>query len=292
MARALSGKMVNRGQVTQFGYATPLAQTVRYEKSQHRPHPRHHTGTMSNETEILPALNEDSFDIVMRGYNRQQVDEYLTRTKQQIQGLEQRLAQAMNEAQETRREGEKARQELAATKKQLEGAEPSYDELGERLSQILKLADQEAASKKTNADSEAERVRKAAEEDAKRIVADAQGQVQRVESAARERVDKLLHHHTDLVRRLTNVRDSVVELLKDEDAAPLVEDGEVVSRAEPRRDGPPQQQRPQPGQQGQPGPQGDAQQQTPTAQAAAAQGAQGAQGAQQQGGRGGSGQQG
>lgn len=234
---------------------------------------------MSNETEILPAMNEDSFAIVMRGYNRKDVDEHLARTKQQIQGLEQRLAQALNEAQEARREAEKVRQELAATKKQLEGQEPSYDELGERLSQILRLADQEAASKKTSADAEAERVRKAAEEDAKRIVAEAQGQVQKVETAARERVDKLLYHHTDLVRRLTNVRDNVVELLKDEDAAPLFDVGQAEGNGESTEaTGDDREQRPQPsqpsqqGQQGQQGARGEAQQ--PTGQASSAQAAQ------------------
>lgn len=204
---------------------------------------------MSNETEILPALNEDSFDIVMRGYNRQQVDEYLTRTKQQIQGLEQRLAQAMNEAQEAKRQGEQTRRELAETKRLLEGKEPSYDDLGERLSQILKLADQEAATKRTNAEADAERVRNQAAEDAKRIVVDAENQVKQVETAARDRVDKLLHHHADLVRRLTNVRDNVVELLSDEEASPLPESVEDAGKTvDARRD--PAAQRPgQPGQQ-------------------------------------------
>lgn len=192
---------------------------------------------MSNETEILPALHEDSFDIVMRGYNRQQVDEYLTRTKQQIQGLEQRLAQAMNETQEARRQSEQARRELAEIRRQFEGQEPSYDELGERLSQILKLADQEAESKRHSADTEAERLRNQAAEDAKRIVADAESQVRKVESSARERVDKLLHHHGDLARRLTNVRDTVVELLRDEEGSPLPSSAEEAGAAAAARDG-------------------------------------------------------
>lgn len=221
---------------------------------------------MSNETEILPALHEDSFDIVMRGYNRQQVDEYLTRTKQQIQGLEQRLAQAMNESQEARRQAEQLRRELADTKRQLDGQEPSYDELGDRLSQILKLADQEAASKRTSADAEAERVRNQAVEDAKRIVADAEGQVRQVETAATDRVDKLLHHHTDLVRRLTNVRDAVVELLRDEDASPLPESVDKAGQPPAARNAGPQ-----------PGPQRQAPQPTP------ARGAPGAPGAKPHG---------
>ena len=35
---------------------------------------------MSNEAEILPNLLQDeSFEIVMRGYNRRQVDDYIAR---------------------------------------------------------------------------------------------------------------------------------------------------------------------------------------------------------------------
>ena len=38
---------------------------------------------MSNEAEILPNLLQDeSFEIVMRGYNRRQVDDYIARAQQ------------------------------------------------------------------------------------------------------------------------------------------------------------------------------------------------------------------
>ena len=60
---------------------------------------------MSNEAEILPnLLREETFEIVMRGYNRRQVDEYIARTRNQIRELEARLSRALDEVERTRRE--------------------------------------------------------------------------------------------------------------------------------------------------------------------------------------------
>src|SRR6266496_3194876 len=62
-------------------------------------------GPMSNETEILPnLLRDESFEIVMRGYNRKQVDDALARTQNQIRDLEARLARALDDVERTRRE--------------------------------------------------------------------------------------------------------------------------------------------------------------------------------------------
>ncbi|MFD0853307.1 hypothetical protein ACFQ07_13785, partial [Actinomadura adrarensis] len=91
---------------------------------------------MSNEAEILPnLLREETFEIVMRGYNRRQVDEYIARSQNQIRELENRLARALKDV-------ERTRQEMAEVR---EARKPTGDDLSDRLRQIINLAEDEAS---------------------------------------------------------------------------------------------------------------------------------------------------
>ncbi|MBN3585509.1 DivIVA domain-containing protein, partial [Algoriphagus aestuarii] len=67
---------------------------------------------------------ETEFDIVLRGYDRTQVNEY--------------LAQLRQEGRQAREEAEKLRKELAEAKRQLQEQErPTYSGLGARIEQLL-----------------------------------------------------------------------------------------------------------------------------------------------------------
>src|SRR5262245_50223792 len=72
---------------------------------------RSSANAMSHESHIVPnLLRDDSFEIVMRGYSRRQVDEYIARCRSQIRDLEDRLTRALNDVERTEREIAQARE--------------------------------------------------------------------------------------------------------------------------------------------------------------------------------------
>ncbi|MFI6483858.1 hypothetical protein ACIBH1_38445 [Nonomuraea sp. NPDC050663] len=130
---------------------------------------------MTNQHDILPELmQEDVFEVAIRGYNRRQVHDHMLRTRNQIRDLEERLARAIDQA-------EQSRIELAEARRRMVEAPQSYDDLSPRLAQILKLGEEEAASKRSDA-----------EADAVRRVEGAQAEADRLVTSARETSDKIL----------------------------------------------------------------------------------------------------
>ncbi|MDP9864425.1 MULTISPECIES: hypothetical protein [Streptosporangium] len=139
---------------------------------------------MTNQHESFPDLmHEDSFEVVMRGYNRRQVHDYMNRNRNQIRDLEERLARAIEQA-------ERGRIELAEVRRRLSDAPQDYDELGQRLSQILKLGEEEAASKRQVADAEASKLREDAAEEAQRMVSAALERAEGIMNAAQQEAER------------------------------------------------------------------------------------------------------
>jgi cell division septum initiation protein DivIVA len=151
---------------------------------------------MNENTDLLPNLSsqEDAFEVQMRGYSRRQVDDFVARCRGQIHELEERLGRALDE-------GEQLRQEVTSLRQQALGNRPAHEEVSERISQILKLADDEAKAQKNRADgdikkqltdasSEADRVKKEAREQAEHMLTAAQEQAERAISSARSEADK------------------------------------------------------------------------------------------------------
>jgi cell division septum initiation protein DivIVA len=173
--------------------------------------------TAGDDTAIIPQLAEDHFDVVMRGYDRRQVDERVSLLRGRAQELERRLEAAQNEAGEAWREVENSRR--AATQ-----AAPTAQQLGDRVTGLLRLADEEAAARRTAAKAEADRVTREAEERAKRTITEAEERARKVigqaeeksrrsDVEARRRIDSLERHHSDLVQRMTRMRDVLIDLL-------------------------------------------------------------------------------
>ena len=152
---------------------------------------------MNDNSDLLPNLShEDAFEVQMRGYSRRQVDEFIARCRSQIRDLEQRLAQALDD-------GEDLKRDLATARQQALGAKPAHEEVSERIAQILKLADDEARSQKSkaheeiarqrnDAQSEAEKIRTEAREQAERMLTAAQEQAERAITSARSEAEKTL----------------------------------------------------------------------------------------------------
>ncbi len=141
---------------------------------------------MTNDADLMPDLGqEDAFEVQMRGYSRRQVDEFIARCRSQIRDLEQRLARALDDREELRRE-------LAATRQQALGAKPAHEEVSERIAQILKLADDEARSQKSKAHEDIARQRNDAQTEAEKIRTEAREQAWRMLTAAQEQAERAI----------------------------------------------------------------------------------------------------
>ncbi|MGO9778797.1 MAG: hypothetical protein ACLPKE_13290, partial [Streptosporangiaceae bacterium] len=151
---------------------------------------------MNENSDLLPNLTaqEDAFEVQLRGYSRRQVDEFVARCRSQLRELEERLGRSLDD-------GEQLRQEVKALRQQALVNRPAHEEVSERISQILKLAEDEAKAQKTRADDdikkqladaqqEADRTKKVAREQAEHMLTAAQEQAERAISAARAEADK------------------------------------------------------------------------------------------------------
>jgi len=141
---------------------------------------------MNDNSDLLPNLgHEDAFEMQMRGYSRRQVDEFIARCRSQIRDLEQRLARALDE-------GDELRRDLATARQQALGAKPAHEEVSERIAQILKLADDEARSQKSKAHEDIVRQRNDAQQEADKVRAEAREQAERMLTAAQEQAERAI----------------------------------------------------------------------------------------------------
>src|SRR6516165_9791480 len=141
---------------------------------------------MNDNSDLLPNLShEDAFEVQMRGYSRRQVDEFIARCRSQIRDLEQRLARALDD-------GEELRRDLATARQQALGAKPAHEEVSERIAQILKLADDEARSQKSKAHEDIARQRNEAQQEADKVRAEAREQAERMLTAAQEQAERAI----------------------------------------------------------------------------------------------------
>lgn len=141
------------------------------------------------------VLREDTFEVVVRGYNKRQVHEYMSRTRRQVKDLEDKLRRA-NESLD------QVRLELDEVKKSPAAPRPAHEEVSDRLSMILKLADEEAEQRRQNAGEEIARMRELAEQDAQRVVDEARRQAERIVTEAKEASDHDLAGARDEAQRL------------------------------------------------------------------------------------------
>lgn len=151
---------------------------------------------MTNHSDSFSDLmSEENFEVVMRGYSRRQVHDYINRLRNQIRDLEERLARTLEQA-------EQSRIELAEARRRLAEAPQDYDELGQRLSTILKLGEEEAAAKRKAAEEEANKVRERASAEAQRLITTTQEQAQAMVSAAHAEAERRVAEATATAERM------------------------------------------------------------------------------------------
>ena len=140
---------------------------------------------MNENSDLLPNLLHEEFEMQMRGYSRRQVDDFVARRNNEIRELEQRLARTLDEAEHLRREVSTVRQQALSGR-------PAHEEVSERIAQILKLADDEARAQKNKADDDIAKQRSDAQQESERVRADARDQAERMLTAAQEQAERTI----------------------------------------------------------------------------------------------------
>lgn len=139
---------------------------------------------MSEENDLFPdRATGEVFDIHRRGYSRQQVDEFVARCRNRVDELRDGLSRSIDEK-------ERLRDEVAVLHRQAAGGKPDHVEVGERIAQILKLADEEARARRDRAQQDTATLRDTAQRDADRMREQAKAQSERMLTAAQEQAER------------------------------------------------------------------------------------------------------
>ncbi len=151
---------------------------------------------MTEHTDLIPMAGETdgppAFDLVRRGYDPNQVTHHVNWLVEQLREAEAHRAAAEAAASEAASEAARVRDDLAANR-------PAWEEFGGRVTQILQLAEEEAATVRAERTREAE----AQLEEARRIVTeaeaarektlrDADGQAASIVSTARGEAERIV----------------------------------------------------------------------------------------------------
>ena len=137
---------------------------------------------MSEHSELL-SEGAMEWEREVRGYNRQQVDNYVAWRAGQVREMESRLSQSLAEIEHLRREVAEARQSAAR---------PPHEEISERVGQILKLAADEAKSDRERGAADANDLREAARVETDKLRAEAKQDTDRLKTEAQERAERML----------------------------------------------------------------------------------------------------
>ena len=140
---------------------------------------------MNENSDLLPNLLHEEFEMQMRGYSRRQVDDFVARRNNEIRELEQRLSRTLDESEHLRRE-------LSTVRQQSLAGRPAHEEVSERISQILKLADDEAHAQKSKSDEEIAKQRAESQQESERVRTDAREQAERMLTAAQEQAERTI----------------------------------------------------------------------------------------------------
>ena len=137
---------------------------------------------MSEHGELLSEAGME-WEREVRGYNRQQVDNYVAWRAGQVRELESRLSKSLGEIEHLRREVAEARQA---------GVRPAHEEISERVGQILKLAADEAKADREHGAADANDLRESARAETDKLRAEVKQETDRIKTEAQERAERML----------------------------------------------------------------------------------------------------
>lgn len=158
---------------------------------------------------------EDSFDTAVRGFNRQQVLEYMARSSQLLASLEQNLAVARADVQRARSEAARAEAEAEQLRAAQVEAKPVHEEVSGRLSQILRLAAEEADQDRATANEEITKLRLESQAESERLINEARAEAERELAEARDTAEhELAQARETAERELNEARDTAEDELR------------------------------------------------------------------------------
>lgn len=152
-----------------------------------------------------------AFAIVLRGYDRDQVDEYLYRHESWVKDWRQRASAAeaaSNSAQQ--RVAELSRQVAHLEKRSFTSTPDSFEALGDQVGGILKAAFDAAETMRAEAEAEAGQWREKAEDEIKTMTETAQREVREMRERAKREIESKRAALDQEIRRLVERRDSVI----------------------------------------------------------------------------------
>ncbi|GLU47316.1 hypothetical protein [Nocardiopsis ansamitocini] len=220
-----------------------------------------------HSTEILPnLLREEAFPTARKGYDKHQVDDFVVRNHNQIRDLQERLARAHDELEQLRRQlaeakakavvkpeheqiserlanilriaDEEASDKRSKVDKEVgdirasaqEESQAKVKDAQEHAERIVGSARDQANELVTSAKQEAEQLREQAKEESERKLADSEARATRIHETADRRLATLTATHGEAARRLSDMRDTLTELLQAETKAGPLDNG--LSRAD------------------------------------------------------------
>jgi DivIVA domain-containing protein len=172
---------------------------------------------------LLPSaeqIRRREFATIRRGYDPEQVRDYLRQVAAQVETLERQVREARLEAESAQSTGAHPEAEAQTAPEAAPAPQPDptpqvdpYDELAERLADLIRSADGQAGKIMSEAQTEATRQLNEARAEADRIRTDAQSQAE----AARQQGDEVHHAKVEAERVLSTLatrREHLVEQLQ------------------------------------------------------------------------------
>ncbi|HZG90316.1 MAG TPA: hypothetical protein VEZ42_08890 [Pseudonocardia sp.] len=165
-----------------------------------------------------PASGEPTFDTVLRGYERRQVDEFVSRHRDQLTALREELAEAQRQRKLATEHAEATETELRELRARSAHGEPAVkeDSFGYRAEKLLRMAEQEAAEARSHASKESaaiiERARTEAEKHRHEVEQNLIARASQLEQQAAQRNAELQEREQQIADQLTAAREQAEQL--------------------------------------------------------------------------------
>ena len=177
---------------------------------------------MATPTTATPSGSPNSaslpFDTVLRGYERRQVDEYVSKAKDEIAKLKEELSEAQRKRRLATEHAEATERELRDVRAKSAHSEPRSveDSFGYRAEKLLRIAEQEAAEVRTHASRESaaiiEQARTEAEKHRHEVEQSLIARASVLEQQAAQRSAELQEREQQIADQLTAAREQADQL--------------------------------------------------------------------------------
>src|SRR6476661_2869825 len=120
-----------------------------------------------DDDSLVPLSDDEQpsgFDVVLRGYDRRQVDDYLDRVEAALNDADARHAEDAQRLTALESQVVDMHERLADAERRAEGRPEPVPVVGDRIAAMLRLADEEAAAMRAAARDEADRLLASAKE--------------------------------------------------------------------------------------------------------------------------------